>query len=270
MLSTLSYVFQEITGNIPSEVLQLAFQPRKYNTNVESRILTEVIEKYVLPSVNLVGGKRRDIILSSNWKVNVPDDPNYSSLGTTIQGTYYLIPPEARDNRNIVAVVSVSQSIAPGIPGGSINFNATGSFGNTLTSLTSQMLNSRTMAQVPFVPSVDLAGTNMIRCSPLDIVDGIGITVMLEFDSEFINMNQSAVKALAKFALCAVQRYIGNTLRVKIDESEIVSGMEIGIIKQIVEDCYEQGKRYDELLVDVKGGMHYERGQVARMIFSAI
>lgn len=268
--ATSTYIISFIMQNIPTELLQLAFRPRKFNTTVEQRIISEVIEGPILLDTNLVGGKRRDIFIQNQWKLPVQELPEWGLMGTGIQGSYYKIPPEAREYRNISSVVGISSAIASSMPGTGANYNGGGSFGNTATGMLSQMLNTRTFAQYPIQPQITLEGTNILCFYPEMWMEGSAVTVMMEYDSEFLNMEKSGIFAMRNLCLCAVQRYIANKLRVSIDETEVVAGMEIGIIKTLVEEYAQKADQYQELLIKLKGALTFDARKLNRLMYLAL
>lgn len=263
---TIAYIISHIKQNIPEQVLSLCFEPQRYNTTVEQRIIQDIIEGPILLDTNLVAGKRRNIFIQSSWELNFDFESSATLVGTGVQSAYYKVPPEARENRNIASVIGIEQNIEASIPGTGPNFNGNGGFGNSITSLTNQMLNTRTFAQVPISPIVTLEGTNILCFSPRSILDGIAVSVMLEYDAEFLNLSPSAILALQELCLCAVQRYIYTKLRVVVDETQIVAGMEIGAIKDIVNECGQKAENYHDLLKRFKGAAHYDRRTLNRLI----
>lgn len=269
-LDTLTYVLSHVTQNIPPELLTLAFKPSKYNTTVEQRIIAEIIEGPVILDTNLVGGKRRDLFLRPEWKMDLDPSTSGQILGTGVESSYYLVPPEAREHRNITSVIGLTPFLTSTLPGSGIHSNNNAGYGNTATGMLSEMLNSRTFAAYPTPPQVVLEGTNIIRFYPEQLVEGIPVTVMLEYDADFLNLNQSAIVALQRLVLCATQRYIGNVLRVSIDETEVVAGMEIGVMKDLVIDYAQKGEQYHDLLMRFKGAMHYDRRNLSRLIYQAL
>lgn len=262
--ATATHLLQYILSNIPRQILELAFEPRKYNTSVESRIISEIIEGPILLDVNLVGGKRKDIFVSNQWELKMDTLPQYGLVTPSVESAFFRIPAEAREGRNISSVIGLSDTDTASLPGTSLNGN--GQFGNTAPGMLSQMLNTRTFGMTPHRPQVSLEGTNIVRVHPAQFVEGISIAVMLEYDSEFLNLNNSGIVALKKLSLCATQRYIANQLRVSIDETQVVAGMEIGIIKEIVNDYLQKAEDYDNLLIKVKGAMMYEPRTFSKLV----
>jgi hypothetical protein len=268
--STMTYVLSYIRKEIPEELLELAFKSRKFNTTIEQRIISEVIEGPVLLDTNLVGGKRREIFMRSNWLVNLKRTDAFNVTGLGVEGCFYLVPPEAREHRNISSVIGIAPFAGSAVSDSGINFGQAGSYGNTANGMLSQMLNTRTMSQYPVLPMATLEGTNIIRFYPEVPTDGVAVAVMLEYDAEFMNMNASAIKAMQKLCLCAVQQYIGRKLRISIDETEVVAGMEIGVIKEMVINYIEKGEQYDDLLIKLKGAMTYDARSLQRLIYNAL
>lgn len=268
--STMTYVLNHIIQNIPPQILDLCFQPRQFQTTLEARIMAEIIEGPVLLDTNLVAGKRRDIFIQEQWKMWLPSVESAELIGSGVQGSYYKIPPWAREGRNISSVVGVVPSMVSSLPGSSINYNGTGSFGNTASGMLSEMINTRTFGQYPLVPRVTLEGTNIVCFYPEDFVEGVAVSVFLEYDAEFLNMNQSAIVAMRHFCLCATQRYIATKLRVSVDETEIVGGMEIGVVKDIINDYLQKAENYEALLIKVKGASSFDSRSLSNIIRAAL
>lgn len=262
---TKTYIISTILHSIPIEILELSFTPRKYNTTIEQRIISEVIEGPILLDTNLVGGKRRDIFIDPSWEMDLDLVSDYNAVSNGVQGSYYKIPSEAREDRNISSVLGITPALSSTMPGAT-SVNGSSGYGNTATGMLSQMLNTRTFGQYPTLPQVTLEGTNIIKFNPRLSVGGIAVSVMLEYDSEFLNMEPSAIRALTNLCLCATQRYIANKLRVPVNETEIVAGMEIGVIKDLVNEYREEAQKYDELLKKLLGAMRYDKRAVSRII----
>jgi hypothetical protein len=262
---TKTYIISLIVNSLPAEVLELSFESRKFNTTIEQRIISEIIEGPILLDTNLLGGKRRDIFINPAWEMNLDLESDWNATSNGVQSSFYKIPPEAREDRNIASVLGITPAMSSTMPGAS-SVNGSGGYGNTATGMLGQMLNTRTFGQYPTLPQVTLEGTNIIRFNPRLQTGGIAVSVMLEYDSEFLNMEASAIMALAELCLCATQRYIGNKLRVKIDESEIVAGMEVGVIKDIVNECIQKGEQYNELKKKFVGATRYDKRAISRII----
>lgn len=264
---TVTYLLSHVKQSLPPEILEMAFKPGKYNTTVEQRIITEVIEGPILDDCNLVAGKRRDIILNPSWKLDIDPEPDLAMAGSGLQGAYYKIPEGPREGRNIASVVGIIPSLVSSLPGSVVSYNGQASMGNTAGGLISEMLNTRTMGQYPITPLVTLEGTNIIRFFPEQLIEGCVVSVFLEYDADFLNLNNSGIIALRKLVLCAVQKYIGTNLRLPVGETEIVAGMEISDVREIVNDCIQKGEEYDNLLVKYKGAATFDTRTISRLMW---
>jgi hypothetical protein len=269
-LSTLSYIYKYIKANIPNELLTLAFNPGFHNTSLEARIFDEVINGILLDDVNLVGGKRRDIVLNPDWIVNIKDDTNFLVLGTVTQGSFYMIPPQARDFQNISAVLGANRGGIGSLPAGYTNLETGPGGANNLITAASAMLSSRVDDYPLPLPNVELVGTNMVRVDQVASFSGLGLSVLLEYDAEFMNATQSMILALRELALCAVQRYIGVQLQVKIDETAVVSGMEIGVISKLIDEYLGKIEQYNEHLRKLKGAMLMDPKRLDAIVYAAL
>jgi len=268
--SAMTYVLSEITQTIPRELLLLAFKPEKYQTTLEQRIRSQIIEGPILLNTNLVGGKRREIYLSSQWLLDMEPEGGWSALGTGTQGAYYRVPQEAREGRNISSVIGITSSLSGSSYGTGYTSNGSGGFGNTLNAAISEMVNSRTLAQYPIQPLATLEGTNVVCLFPRFLTENVAVTVMLEYDSEFINLERSAIMTLTDLCVCATKRYIANELRISVDETEIVAGMEIGVIRTLIDRYVEEGELFREKLLRFKGSAHADKRAIRRLIFHAL
>lgn len=264
------YVLSEIQQEIPAELLNLAFRPEKYQTTLEQRIISQIIEGPILLNTNLIGGKRREIYIKSEWQLDMEPEGGWSSLGAGIQGAYYRIPAEAREGRNISSVVGITSSLSGTSYGAGYTTNGVGGFGNTIAGMLSEMVNSRSLAKYPIQPRATLEGTNVICLFPRYLVEDIAISVLLEYDSEFINLEKSAIMALVDLCVCATKRYISNALRVSVDETEVVAGLEIGIIKDLINEYTEAGKEFRAKLIKFKGTTHFDKRQLRQIIFHGL
>jgi hypothetical protein len=265
----MTHVLSYILSNIPAQMLDLAFKPRQFRSTVEQRIISQVIETQVLLDINLVGGKRKTIVISSNWAMPLDHVESYSIIGAGMEGSYYMIPPEARENRNISSVLGVSAFAGGAMYGAGMNLNGQNNGLNAM-GLLNEMVGTHTMRNTAVMPEITLHGTNIIRFYPELLVDGLSISVMLEHDAEFTNMETSGIFALRNLCLCAVQRYIANNLIVPVDETEIVAGMEIGVIKTLVMEYKQEAEKYQELLIKLKGAMHADTQSIRRIMYHAL
>lgn len=256
-----------VMANIPREVLNIAFDPETFHTTLDKQIASLVINNIVLPDVNLLGGKRRLVTMNDDWKMNIPDPDAYSVFGTGLGSSFYKVPPEAREHRDITQVIGIDDSMTNVYAGDIMPLNGVGTAGNNVPAMMSNMMNSYTHAQDSIMPTVVPAGTNIIKFTPQILVSGVTVAVLIAYDRDFGNMQISAIYALRNLVLAAVKRYIANTLCVKVDEFFASSGMEIGIVKTLIDRYQDEGQQYDELLITAKGAMKYDPSRLDQEIY---
>ena len=56
-------------------------------------------------------------------------------------------------------------------------------------------------------------------------------------------------------------------MRVKVDEFYASAGMEIGVVRTIIDEYNEDAKNYDDLLIRCKGAMMYDPSMLDREIY---
>jgi len=269
-VSPLTFILTEIFNNIPEPLLNAAFEPRKYQTTLDERILNQVIGHRVLNDLNLVSGLRARIPLIDAWKQPVQSLPFEIIVGSTYDADYYLIPPDVRDRRNIIAVEQIADDYSYTAPTNSMMGDTVGILGNSVTDLARVAISTRTQYNQPIMPTAKLLSNNMVQVYPATYSSGLVLEVTLEWDRELTNMNQNLIIPTRKLALCAVKAYIYNKLRIKVDETEVVAGMAIGAFKEIMLDYATENAQYEELLMGVRGATLLEPDHLAALASMAI
>lgn len=256
-----------IRGEIYPEVLDIAFNPVQNQTTVEEQITEKVIRGMVLQDINLIGGRRKTIFMDEAWRENIPDANTSSSLGTGVGSSFYKIPASAREGRDITQVIGICYDQVNGYGGDVFPLSAGMSGGTTTSTALGAMLNSYTRAHDTVMPIAAKGGTNIIKFTPKMFIEGVPVAVLLSFDPDFNNMQISAIKALRNLVLCAAKRYIARFMRVKVDEFYASAGMEIGVVRTIIDEYNEDAKNYDDLLIRCKGAMMYDPSMLDREIY---
>lgn len=252
--SPLTYCLTHVFANIPEEVLFETFRPDLYHTTIDQRILQEVVYKRVIHDTNLVAGKLKQIELLSDYQVNTTY-PDYAQiLGSANDAVFYFIPPEAREHRNINAVVQLTNAYSfMGVNGSVGTIGSMNTTGNTVEGLAGAALSSYTGYGTPIMPAPYRQSSNLIRIDPQTYTDGLILWCTLDYDREFTNMNQNVIFSLRELVLSAVKTYIYNTMRIKIDTNEVRAGVPIGSLKEVILSYEGEASTYEEKLFDVRG-----------------
>ena len=267
MANALEVCFKRIHNTIPDKVLQEAFQPHLYFTTLDDRIHEEVIMSRVFSDINLSAGRVTRIPLLSSYAENTKL-PRLTSLLTTGAYTIYRIPPEVRENKRIVACVALDyppymydNNIYQSLPGNCCKV------GTSAKDLACAVLNSITGNGAIWRPTPICINGDLIEIDPPQSahIDWI-VTVRLEYDDQFTNMNNDAIFPLANLVECATKAYVYNKLIFKIEEAFLEGGLELGKMRELVESYADQNEKYEELLKELRGSTLLDRKRLMRVI----
>lgn len=240
----ITYALDQIEKRkIPKKILELAFK-RKYSmfefpTSLNELITNTVIRPIVLVDTNLVGGIEMNIPLTS--------PPIYQDLRSIV----FKIPPENRQDKNIISVLSVGKIPMQTYGGGAVSPVTPLLMGST-SALTNQAIKMSNASNV--IPSISDANVELIGDNTILVKDqyyNVNIYTakcLLENDSNLNNLKPSAWPSFLLLCELAVKSYIYNELIIAIDESYLQQGQELGIVKTIIESYSDASQAYDEYL----------------------
>jgi len=256
MQNVIEVCLRTIFAQIPRELLNLAF-PAVHTETMDERICSEVLRARVLPDCNCIGGKLKHILLETDW-IEPSTSPSPYMFGYTDTYCLYRIPAKARENRSIVSTSHIALTGTIYAAQMSQMYPSPSTFGmNTLGSLASQVLNSHTFEYASATPMPILRSGDLIMLTPMNYQTMLNrqwtLTCRLDYDEEFTNLNQQALPVLRKLAVAAVKAYIYNLLIIRIDQGELESGQQLGIIKELVSSYSDQNDVYSELLPEFNG-----------------
>lgn len=251
--SPMAFVLSHIYSNIPEEILNAAFNPTKEHSTLDELIIDDVVATRVLMDLNMISGLRAKIPLSDAWRIPVAALPFTILAGSNYDCAYYKIPSTARQGRNIVAIEQLSNDYSFTSMTNAIGSGFDGTSGNTIQGLAQVAIASRTQYNQPLIPETTLLAANIVKVFPDLYSNVLVMECTLEFDRELTNMAQNMIVPVRNLSLCAVKAHIYNKLRIKIDSSEVVAGMTIGAIKEIILQYETENAQYDELLMKARG-----------------
>lgn len=252
----IAYLLRHIYSNIPIQILDAGFEPNKLQMSRDQAIISLVIQARVLMDTNLVAGRQTPILLQSDWIKETRDglyDPISSS---TYNACFFWVPPKWRENRNISAVIRVSDNNLSSLPTSNGSIGNFTNFGNTIPDLANAMVSSYTLAGAGYSPQASLEGNNLIKVYgnyPNSYFGGMVADVVLEFDSEFSNIGNAALYYLRDLALCATKAWLWTKLVVEIDAAQVTGGMQMGVFKDIIDSYANANEEYQDRLMDVSG-----------------
>ena len=259
MIDALERALAEIHTVIPPQVLDIAFRTYDYmDVSVDERIRSEVINKKVRKDVSVYAGPLYEFILDSAWG-RYTNIPSVYSLGVNGSYSTFVIPPEAREHRDISCVIDVKfpYTIANGSVTNYYTNNNNG--GNTLSGLACSALRAQTGANMISNPIGKVAAGNVIVLSPqqMSFVPW-RVRVRLEFDPNFTGMEVSAIEPFCELCKLATQAYIYTNTIVDIESNVVFRGASVGVIKDIISGYSDAAEKYHETMLNFRGGAAYD------------
>lgn len=270
MRNVINTLIRDLYRKIPEEILREAFFVElKTGRTLDSIIREKIIIAIVLNKCNLYAGKMAMIPLQLDYAKSTMED----SIGiTSLSGNFgvYVIPPEARENRPIVAILETSYPTTMGLYGTYPNIGTTG---RSVASGIDQMLSSFTREPLMITPTAVLldGDSGVIQLSPPGgvHVDWI-LSCMLAFDNEFSNIALNLIKPLNDMVEYAAKAYIYNKLIIRINQGYLQGGLQLESIRSIIESYADAEERFSESLMKMRGASMFSpetfRGFLSLMI----
>ena len=255
----MTYAINQVRFNIPPPILVTAFANTSGygDEDLTFSILSEVIYDRVVPDTEILGGVLKDINLHSEWY-----EPMTSDIDNVPSGIYR-VPPQARDNADIVGVVNATISnIRSANPGALYNQG-----GTTIPIMENKVLQSHTYSNIPNMPIPKARFGNLIQLIPdLPYSSNMVVTCRLSYDRNLLNLPQSAIMPFAALVVLATKAHIYNTLILRIDELAISRGREVGAIKDIVDRYEDANEQYLEKIQTFRSGAMMSKEQKLRLL----
>lgn len=252
MKNTINLLLRYIYTHIPAEILNEAFLPTKENRSLDVLIKEKVIIDYVLQQCNIYAGRTKKIRLLESYVIDI-DDPDTSDF---LVGRYsiYRIPPEARENRAINAVLDVSypSHVSHLISSVDSNFIS----GKSVASSASTLLSSFTRVPSAVTPTATIVDghAGIVRLDPpMGVTSEWLLSCMLEYDKNFSNIGLNLIPQLQKMTLYAAKAYIYNELVVKLSHGRIVSGSLLEAITSVTDKYEEAEEKFQDALMKFRG-----------------
>lgn len=234
---------------IPPEILREAFITVPFRTSMapsairnvpvslDHQIRQHVIDKRVIPDLNLIGGVEVTIPFDDLVPDNV--DP---------YNTIYTVPKQKTQGRTITRIKSLT--IGQGSVMGTTNMGMEGA---------SPMLDavSGVMAAALPIPLVSTAYVQLIGENTILINDNMALPhniylrCSLEADSDFSHWAAGAYHHFCQLVEFATKAHIHNLLIIQIGMAQLSGGQELGKFKEIVESYSDANENYKTFLHDV-------------------
>lgn len=267
MLSALARAFSDIRASIPKVILEMAFNPTASSTvSLETAIMQEVILPRVKDAVSVRGGRISEIILNQDWSHFTPSPSTYA-VGQGGTFSTYVVPPEARENRDITNILGINLTSRMNVGVGYLALGNALDRGVTMPVLANRALRAQMGTDAPILPTPILRdGSTIVLDPPQHTFIPWAVTVRLDYDENFSNMPSPLLEPFSDVVVWAVKAYIHTNLTILIDSNAVFRGADIGVIKSIVESYSEANEKYKEALEKMGGAEVYDPSRTMRLL----
>lgn len=248
-MNAIRNALNNIKFTIPKQILEKAFMSytkfglQFQNSNIDEQIKSSVIIPRVLVDCDLVGGVMVMVPLAGLETEQV-DGSN----------TVIRIPKSKTQGRSINSALSVC-FVDPTMGGSignmsqSVNYNSGG--------MASTAATAAALAAMDIIPIVSTARVQLIGENVILIKDNIVLSpscylrCMLANDQEMSNIPLRSYIHFNKLVEYAVKSYIYNEMIVSIDQGQLMGGVQLGAIKEIISGYSDAEQNYQDYLRDV-------------------
>lgn len=244
-MDIMSIALDRIKWEIPPEILQLAFAPRRYDpsrqqfnrdnqlgVSTDAMIRRAVIDARVMIDVNLCSGV--EDVISLNGLVSQRIDP---------WNTIYHIPKDRTGGRTINAVYSVSFGQG----------NAMGSYqpGTTNSSASLDAAAGVLQTNMPWTQVqsayADLIGENVVLLSNIGQIPGLlYLRCQLSHEPNMGNLKPENYDVFTDLCELATKGYVYTNTVIPLDEGAIRAGSSIGRIREVIDGYSEANQMYKD------------------------
>ena len=248
MANPFQIIYSQIHLEIPYEILEIAFPDEIEDENIETKSLDQrltdlIIIPIVIPRVNSYTGKTKYIEIKPQY-AEVTRDTRV--LGNLTGGRAYRIPPEARENLDIVDVRGIR---------GKPYYADDISTPNNAFNLQYNLLASHTYGTSQVISSTPIMrGSNIIIIKPALNSEGVLIEVVLGYDKYLSSLPNHAHMPFANYTVSMLKSYIRTNINIPVDAGELIGGMQTSLIREYLNDWREETTEKQSLLLQTIRG----------------
>jgi len=223
-MDNLTYLINRIKREIPPQIIRDVFTGcngiGSLRPNVDYIIREKILEQWLLPDINLVGGNLESIDIST------------ARVRSVEGGMIISIPQRATAGKYIISAHSTSMNKEFGV--GGLNAGQ-------------QLYNSSVPQVVDINARCQVIGPNVI------FLEGTGIPprylhCILAYDSNLGDIQKKALPLLGDMAVLAAKAYAYNNFTIELEEAAVRRGVSIGRLADIVNEWSDSAELYNELL----------------------
>lgn len=234
----IDYALNYISLRIPREIIEIAFTtntPMDKLTTLEDKIVSNVIQKYIRPDLNMMGGSILNLYLDRCKVEPLPDSTEF----------LVRVPKDLTDGLSIIRPLNISARLT----NTDLHQIYNGARAKSPIAIASKMLNHVDLQPSLTSTNLELLGDNLIRCrEPISVRLYKFMQVIVENKENFSNIQPQYFDKFGELCLSATKMAIYNKLVVSFDMGFIKGGHEISVIKDIVDGYSDEHENYKELL----------------------
>lgn len=270
MIDPVKQALVRIYNTIPTEILNAAFKPFNSDESLDSLIINKIMLDRIRDDISVRGGKIFELVLDMKW-CKYTTSPSPYALGISGSYSVYHIPPEARDHRDISAVLQIRFPYTLGLSTSGAYFDNSSVRGNTLSGLAKAALSAQTNSGTIAAPTGTILPGNQISLHPpqFNFIPW-QVKVRLRYDDNFSGMDVSSIATFSQLCEYATKAYIYNKLIFDIETNAVLRGADIGVMREIVSNYSDANEKYDELIITMGGAETFDprrlHGILARMV----
>lgn len=248
-MSVIENAIQQIQMEIPGEILQLAFLPRRYDpsrrkvyidgqtpVSIDAMIRDIIIQGYVGKRINRETGQDEDIPLR---------DIPFESID--YWNSIYRIPDNLTRQRTITAVKKVTYGNHR--YGGTAGTGCSGN--NALMGAAQGLMAPHSKPGLIGTAEVTIVGHNTVQITDVNrIQSDIILTCTLSHNMNFDDISAASQHRFDELCVLATKAYIHTKLNIQLDEGAINSGANNGRIREVVDGYADAIQMYKDYMLE--------------------
>jgi len=225
------YATMTVRNTIPFEILDLTFSANNQFhklTSIDALIEKNIIKGRMSTDLNLIRGVEIIIPIANTITKYQAED-----------GILLEIPADLLQGRKLISVLSVV-SYRYEIE------NNTSSITESIQTMYTNTVGNYTGVQVA---DIDIVSDNEIFINTNDIIpQDLALRCVVEYSSRFAELNPRSYPNLVPFITSAAKSYIYNRMIIKVNRGELYNGVQLDIIKDIIDSYSDAEEKYQDEL----------------------
>lgn len=258
-MSPIQFALAEIRDTIPAKILEICFTPKTKYRLARQKFMSTTIEQQILDKV-INGRVRRYVNSRGAQEITIPLN-GLPRQDVGYQAWTMHIPKSLTKGRTITHAISVHVGMM-GFTGGSTfgsittfgmgvsttNYNNSANAGMDVNTQGAKAIyEANKPIELNYTANVYLIDENTIYCEDRMAQSNLELRCKVASDEEFSFIQGAHVQVFAKLCRLATEAYIYNNLDVDLDEAYLEGGVDIGKIRERVDQYSDSDDEFIEL-----------------------